>query len=151
MEMTFEKKWEVTQLLYGRKCKTFAKNCFYKLPGFEVEDVEQEMLVVLWRCVRNYDPNKGSSFNTFFQQCAKFRVRDLLRQAGTKGRKADVTYLDEEALQLQIESCLSVESAEVTMLQRAEIQSFVLEYGELVLSYGWETIAEERDREFASA
>lgn len=138
MEMTFEEKWEATQRLYGRKCNTFARNCYYGLPGFDVEDVEQEMLIVLWRCVRNYDPNKGASFNSFFQQCAKFRVRDLLRQANTKGRKAEIVYLNEEDLQFAIEAYLSVDSAEVVALQRAEIDRYVLEYGPGVLSYGIE-------------
>lgn len=74
---------------YAGKIRTFARNSAYALPGYEVEDVEQELRVVLWQCCEKYNPGKGARFNTYFQQIALNRIRDLIRKADTQARAGD--------------------------------------------------------------
>lgn len=74
---------------YDGKIRTFARNSAYALPGYDVEDVEQELRVVLWQCCEKYDPSKGARFNTYFQQIAINRIRDLIRKSQTEKRVGD--------------------------------------------------------------
>lgn len=130
MQMPLEEKWEAAQLMYGRKVKTFARNSFRQIPYHDQCDMEQEMLIVLWECVRAYDPNKGASFNTFFQQCAKNRITSLIRHYSTKSRAAVVTSLSDEAVAAVVEEYLTPLTAEDQALLRMELREIVALHGE---------------------
>jgi DNA-directed RNA polymerase specialized sigma24 family protein len=132
--MDLAHKWEVASTLYGGKVKTFARNSFRQIPDHEQNDVEQELLVVLWECVVHYDPNKGASFNTYFQQSAKNRVISLIRHYQTKGRTATLVSLTDEAVEAAVSEMLATTSAEELALMRMTIREFVLEHGEEALS-----------------
>lgn len=95
---TETERFEAAQVEYKSKIKTFARSAYKQLPGHSVEDVEQELLVVLWRCVQNYDPNKGATFNTLFQGSARNRIISLVRFASSQKRFAEVISLDTTAL-----------------------------------------------------
>jgi DNA-directed RNA polymerase specialized sigma24 family protein len=87
----------------------------------EVEDISQELLVVLWRCVQNYDPNRGASFNTLFQGSARNHVIGLVRTANAKKRgKGQLVTLDPEAFSLAAERMSVEASAEDWYLAIAE-------------------------------
>lgn len=75
---------------YRGTIHTFALNTVRQCPSFDVEDVEQELLVVLWRCVERYDASKGASFNTLFQGCARNKCITLARTAQTQSRQANL-------------------------------------------------------------
>lgn len=127
-------RWEAARRLYGGKVRTFARNSFRQIPGFDREDVEQELLIVLWNCVQKYDPNKGASFNTLFQGCAKNKVISLIRHFETQSRKAVVVSLGEDEVARAVDQYLAVSSAEEIGLMRMQISEYVAEYGEGVLS-----------------
>jgi len=88
------------QAVYQRKIHTAASRAYKQLPGFATEDVEQELLEVLWHCVAEYDPNNGAKFNTYFWQCARNKISDLTRRATTIMRQSEnfVTLIASEDL-----------------------------------------------------
>lgn len=114
--------FEKAQLAYRGTIRTFARNSTYQLPGFDLDDIESELLVVLWRCVLNYDPNKGASFNTLFQGSARNRIIGLIRKAETIKRKAIWINLDDEAVRAAVDERLQVGSAEDSALAMIEIK-----------------------------
>lgn len=94
------------------KIHTFARNAVHRVPGYEVEDIEQELCYILMRCVRDYDPNKGASFNTLTQASFQRRILDLIRLVNTKSRKATIVYLEQDEVRAAIEHAYGVPSAE---------------------------------------
>lgn len=114
--------FEQAQVAYRGTIRTFAYNCVHQLPGFAIEDIEQELLFVLWKCVQNYDPNKGASFNTLFQGSARNKVISLVRAAGTQKRKALWVNLDDDAVRAAVDGILFQGSAEDSALALIEIR-----------------------------
>lgn len=131
--MELADKWEAAQLSYKGKVNTFARNSFRQIPGYTVEDVEQELLVVLYECVIHYDPNRGASFNTYFQGSAKNRIISLIRHFNTKSRKAIVTSLDVDAVAAAVDAHVSVTSAEDRAMRIMELQEVVRDNGTQIL------------------
>lgn len=121
---TLEQRFDAARREHAGTIRTFARNCVFQLPGFDLDDVQQELLVVLWRCVKNYDPNRGASFNTLFQGSARNHVIGLVRTANAQKRGKDkMTTLSDEAFQLAVEQ-MSIEGS-------AEDWYFAIaEYGE---------------------
>jgi DNA-directed RNA polymerase specialized sigma24 family protein len=89
------------------KIRTFARNAVHSIPGMEREDIEAELLIILARCVRDYDPNAGASFNTLTQGSFQRKIMDLRRKATTKGRTATLVYLDAEEVRIAINGMLT--------------------------------------------
>jgi RNA polymerase sigma factor (sigma-70 family) len=118
--------FEQAQVAYAGTIRTFARNCVNQLPGYDIEDIEQELLVELWKCVQKYDPNKGASFNTLFQGCARNKVITLLRHVNTKGRKATIVYLEDEAVAAAVAEVEGTMSAEDIALGRLEARDAAL-------------------------
>lgn len=126
-------KWEAAQRLYGGKVKTFARNSFRQIPYSDLEDVEQELLVVLWECVVNYDPNRGACFNTYFQQSAKNKVISLIRHHQTKSRDGAVVSMSAEAVSDAVDEAISFTSAEELAMMRITLREYVSEHGQEAL------------------
>lgn len=132
--VTPTEQWELAQREFGKKVQTFARNSAYAVPGYDEADMEQELLVVLWECVQNYDPGKGARFNTYFQTSAKNRIVSLIRRFQARSRIADVSSLDVEAVALAVDEVFAKGySAEDTALLRMEIVDAVDRYGSGVL------------------
>lgn len=125
--------FEQAQIKYGGKVRTFARNSYRQIPDHEVEDVIQELTVVLWECAVKYDPNRGATFNTYFQQSAKNRIISLMRRSRTKGRTGSTVSLDVEAVAWAVDEYLSDPSAESVALMRMDIREAVAAGGEGVL------------------
>ena len=120
-ERTLQRNFEAAQERYKGTIKTFAFSFIRRLPEQEIEDLQQELLIVLWRCVRNYDPDRGASFNTLFQGCAQKHLIGMLRAADTQKRgKGKITKLDAEAFALAVEQSRTEGSAEDWYLAIAE-------------------------------
>lgn len=128
-EHPFEERWELAQRRYGGTIHTFARNCVNQLPGYEIADIEQELLVILWKAVLNYDPNKGASFNTLFQGSARNRCISLIRTASTKSRTGIVNSLDVEAVGAAVDELFAEQSTEDRCLDRMELQDYVSQHG----------------------
>lgn len=121
-------RFELAQPAYRRKIKTFARKNFVALPGYEKQDLESEVLEVLWLACGSYDPNRGSAFNNYFWKLTVNRFRDLRKHATRKMRVGDFlnvsldTYVvvldDEEMLSSEIAQILSDPSAEDEALAR---------------------------------
>lgn len=122
-------KWDATYKQYRAKVHTFARNSYYTIPGFAVEDMEQELLEVLWQCVFDYHPRHGATFNTFFQQSARNKISSLIRACETQKRKADIVSLDDDDIRTAIEEVFTDESPESTVLRRMEIREYVAAEG----------------------
>jgi DNA-directed RNA polymerase specialized sigma24 family protein len=106
---------------YRRMIRTFARSCLVQLPGFAMEDIQQELLMVLWRCVNNYDPDRGAAFRTLFMGSAQRHVIGLVRTANAQKRgKGVITYLDDEAFASAAERSRTEGSAEDWYLALAE-------------------------------
>lgn len=128
--MELADKWEATYSAYYGKVRTFARNSYRQVPYTSQEDIEQELLVVLWECVVNYDPNRGACFNTYFQQSAKNKVISLIRHHETKGRAGQVVSMSEEAVEFAVNDTIAMTSAEDLAMMRVDLREFVLAHGE---------------------
>lgn len=104
----------MAQPAYERRIKSFARKNFRTLPGQEQQDLEAELVEVLWLCCVKYDPNNGACFNTFFWQSAKNRFLDLHKAASRKMRVGDYqrVSLDVDAVQRAVYEMLGDASAE---------------------------------------
>lgn len=128
--MELSEKWEATYQAYYGKVRTFARNSYRQVPYTSQEDIEQELLVVLWECVVNYDPNRGACFNTYFQQSAKNKVISLIRHHETKGRSGQVVSMSEEAVEFAVNDTIAMTSAEDLAMMRVDLREFVQTHGE---------------------
>lgn len=115
---------------YGRKVKTFARNSYYLCPGWNPEDMEQEILEVLWKTSLSYDPSRGVKFNTLFQRNAVNRIISLKRHYSTQSRKAELVSLDIDAVRGAVEEFLTTVDAETRALARMEVQAYIAVHGE---------------------
>lgn len=102
--------------------KTYSRNSFFHIPGFSEDDMEQELLAVLWFAVQNYDPTRGAFFNSYMQQCFRNRISTLRRAVECPKRSAELVSLDVEAVQLAIDTRRSLPSAEDTAVQREDVR-----------------------------
>ena len=58
----------------------------WRIPGYEYEDLHQELCVVLYNAQRSYDPNKGAAFITYLYRACLNKVRKLRHQSGALKR-----------------------------------------------------------------
>lgn len=66
-----------------------AKSGRYSLVGLEQDDFIQEGLIGLFNAVKNYDPARGASFDTYARRCIHSRmVECLLRLFSAKASAA---------------------------------------------------------------
>lgn len=117
----FDANFEQAYKAFRKKINTFARNSSYAVTGYDIEDMEQELCMVLARTVRDYDPDRGASFNTLFQGNAKRRISDLIRLMNTKGRKATIVYLEAEDVARAVEGIFQAASAEDEVLARLSV------------------------------
>lgn len=120
---TFDLRFEQAHAAFAKKIRTFARNSAYAVEGFDIEDMEQEFLLVLANTVRDYDPDRGASFNTLFQGNAKRRISDLIRRMNTKSRKTVYVYLDDDEVLLAIQDHLGTASAEDEVIAKETVRS----------------------------
>lgn len=131
MKMTLNQKFEAAESQYARKIRTFARNARHQLPKMEIEDIEQELRVVLWKTVEKYDPNKGASFNTLVQGNFKNRIISMIRSENTDKRRisASTEAVDEVALTNAVNAAFEGASAEHIALVRLDIREHVAVHG----------------------
>jgi hypothetical protein len=87
--------------------------------------MEQELTEVLWWCVFDYHPDRGATFNTFFQTSARNRISSLQRSARTIKRSAELISLDDDEVRASIEAVFDDESAETTVVRRIMVREVV--------------------------
>lgn len=107
-----EERWQTARIAYKQKIRTAAWNSRYVSPEHNVDDMEQELLIVLWDSCRLYDPEKGMTFNSFFWMRAKQKIGMLQERAQAKKRSALMVSLDEEGITAAIDAVLQCASAE---------------------------------------
>ena len=98
--------------MYEPKIRTFAGKMWRFIPGYEQQDLENDLLEVLWRCTLHYHPDNGANFNTFFWRSAKNRTISIERHAKALRRFAEWVQLDPEAFSLVVDQVISDFSAE---------------------------------------
>lgn len=86
--------FELAQPVYSPKIRTFSAKIWRFIPGFEQQDLEAELLEVLWKCTLTYHPDNGANFNTFFWRSAKNRAISIERHAKAQRRFAEWVNLD---------------------------------------------------------
>jgi len=118
--------------MYEPKIRTAARNSYNQVRDHDRTDMEQELRVVLWRCVNDYNPDRGGSFSTFFWQSARNRISTLIRFYSTQSRKAETVSLDVEAVRMAVDDLLEQPSAEDTAIMQIEIRGYVTTYGDEV-------------------
>lgn len=104
--------FEMAQDKYAPKIRTFAESAWRFLPGYGREDLEAEMLEVLWICTQGYHPDRGAQFSTYFWTAAKRRLISIRRFLGAKKRAAEWVHLDGDALAAAVDEILQEFSAE---------------------------------------
>lgn len=119
-----QRRWEYAEPAYRSRIRTAARKNTYVIPWYTQEDVEQELQVVLWESCSIYDPEQGSSFNTFFWMRANQHVGRMVRYASANRRSAEVITLDPEELTEALQQSLSgvSPSAEEVWFMRLDIQ-----------------------------
>lgn len=72
--------WELEEILlkYEPLIQNLAK--YHKVDNLDKEDVEQELRLVLIKCVENFNPDKGVQFDTYFTRSALNKINKLRRQ-----------------------------------------------------------------------
>lgn len=85
-----EARFGMAEPKYRSKIDTFARENAYKLPSHDPEDLVVELQMVLWTCVKTYDPDNGASFNTYFWQVARNRFVNLIEHAYAQKRQGDI-------------------------------------------------------------
>jgi RNA polymerase sigma factor (sigma-70 family) len=128
-EHSFEEKWQLAYRRYKGTIRTFARSFYGQITGYATEDIEQELMEVLWRCVENYNPDRGASFNTLFQGSARNRCITLVRTSNTKSRTGINVPLDDEAVALAVDEMFQEQSTEERCMIRQDIRELVVEYG----------------------
>lgn len=117
--MSVETDFLDAQVAYQSKIHTFARNSYHQIPGYSIDDMEQETLIVLWKCVQRYNPDAGATFNTFFWQSARNNISDMTSKAMTQKRQTEwfsplspVEILDEDSFTMICDQYLTEMSAE---------------------------------------
>lgn len=106
--------FDMAQPVYAPKIRTFARKVtgFLAAAAYDLEDLENELLEVLWRCTLAYNPDNGANFNTLFWTSAKRRLISLERHAKAQKRFAEWVRLDPEAFAAVVDRIISEFSAE---------------------------------------
>jgi len=71
---------------------------YSEVNGFDKDDIKQELLMVLDKCVKTFDPSKAS-FSTYFINSCKNRVARLRKQ-----RRYDYYYLDNDVVEDMVDN-----------------------------------------------
>lgn len=74
---------------YLPKIRTFARRNVNHFAGWAVEDIVQEITVVLWKCLKTYDPNKAAGFSTFFWTAARNQMQNLIDTMSAQKRQSE--------------------------------------------------------------
>ena len=67
--------YEELELEWGALINKFSNK--YTIPGYDIEDIEQELRMVLLKTQKNYDPNKGIKFITYLYSSFDNRMHQL--------------------------------------------------------------------------
>lgn len=113
-------KWSSAQSAFSAKLKTFARNSYRQVPGFTQDDMEQELMEVLWWCTFDYHPDRGATFNTFVQTSWRNRIGTLIRFSKTQKRDGQTVSLSDEAVAYAVDAVLSERSWQASEAQSAE-------------------------------
>lgn len=94
------------------------------------DDVEQELLVVLYQCCIKYDPDKGARFSTFVQRSFNHQVITMVRYAQRQCRDSRlVSSLSDDAVAMVAEEVLSgrssIMSAETIAIDRMTLRDLL--------------------------
>lgn len=95
-------RFELAQVAYRKMIKAYAWQCAWILPGYDHQDLENELLEVLWLACKSYDPDKGMKFNTWFRQRVKQRFLDLEKSAKRKKRAGDYDQISLDAADVRV-------------------------------------------------
>ena len=116
--------WEQAAEAYKSRIPGMARQRFRSIPGLDADDMESELWEVLFIAVTKYDPNKGASFKTFYDNLVNNRMRDLVRAAFRDVRKANThcAYLDTEEVRVVVEGITSEPSAEDVVMALATVR-----------------------------
>lgn len=111
-------KFVAAQLAFDKKLDTHVRALLPHVSGhdrsYEADDIKQELLAVLWKCVESYDPDRGAKFNTFAWRSIQHRSTSMIREvtAAKRTAKGGVVSLDVEAIGIVVDEMLSHDSAE---------------------------------------
>lgn len=122
---TWGERFTLATPLYERKIRTYSKIHFREIAGYEQNDLENDLLEVLWLACRHYDPDHGATFNTFFWELVKRRFLDMLkkeRRLKRGGGMIEMVSLDEDAIRAVAAEIRSDPSAEEEALARINVQ-----------------------------
>jgi DNA-directed RNA polymerase specialized sigma subunit len=116
--MTTAEKFAAAQVAFDGKIKTYARNALPHLSGHdrshELDDICQELLTVLWKCVVAYDPDNGAAFNTFAQRSFQNRIASMVREVTAAKRTAvgGVVSISVESIGIAVDQAIQEWSAE---------------------------------------
>lgn len=80
-----EEKFELMKEKLGGFYYDILKNFYInKMQGYNYEDLEQRIDIQLLRCIRNFDPNKGAKFSTYFYNSAKYEIYRIYNKSVRK-------------------------------------------------------------------
>lgn len=108
---------------YRRKIRTFSAIHTRDVPWSDYDDIQSEILEVLYLACCGYDPNCGASFNTYFWQAAINRLKDLKKSAFRQKRLANLNAasLDDESVREVVEELTMHGSPEEHLLARISV------------------------------
>lgn len=117
-------RFQTAYIAYEAKIRTYSRAHFRSIPGYDQDELEAELLEVLWTACRKYDPDRGATFNTCFWEFAKRRIIDMKRSAFRLKRVANLNAetLEEIGVQIAVEEATVRPSAEDEALARLAVE-----------------------------
>lgn len=64
------------------------KSKTYRIPGFEWQDIAQELDISLWQSLKKYDSKRGASVRTFAVRIMRNKILDLNKAVNRDKRRA---------------------------------------------------------------
>lgn len=139
-----ERRFELAHVAWRGKIASYARNALrganqghargVYIENMDAEEIEQELLSVLWKCVQSYDPDSGATFNTFAQRAFQNQIVSLARKSSAKVRKptGQVVSLDVEEVRAAIDAYRSAASSEEEFFALRMVEERLAERGKSV-------------------
>jgi RNA polymerase sigma factor (sigma-70 family) len=86
------------ELLSGLQGDIHFRSIRTYIPGYDPEDIEQELLIMLDLAAKRYDPSAGARFRTYFSRYCDNRIKDLRKSQDYNTRKVNKEFISLDVL-----------------------------------------------------
>lgn len=106
--------------------------------NYEVDDIKQELYLVLLRCIRNFDADKGASFSSYFVKSAINKINDLRGQYFKHNHLSLDNMIDDDTSFLDLLESNFEEEFSLDRKEEILAKLETLPFGDLTIQYFFE-------------